>query len=87
MTKEITRRLTALEARQPHIRNFEEFAEIWADMDELSKSLYEFALNCPEYDGGRNWEVIRGYLLRVGLQPPGEPFSLKAIAAELKSDD
>ena len=86
MMQSVKQRLSALEARQPHIHSFEEFAEMWASMDELSKSLYEFTLNCPGYDGGRNWETIRGYLLRMGLQP-GEPVDIEEFAKNLKSDD
>lgn len=89
MDTSISRRLTALEAAlsSTKIPSFSEFVKMWEDADELSKSLFETALACPSLMGehGRRWDVISGYLQRLNITP--EPFDLKELVENLRSDD
>lgn len=84
--KEIARRLNALEAAFPTLPTFSEFSEQWKNMDELSKSLYQTALSCPELAGesGRRWEVISGYMRQMGINP--QPFDFNELVENLESD-
>ena len=89
MDTSISRRLTALEAAlsSTTIPSFSEFAKMWKDADELSRSLYEAALCCPELAADiRHWNTIRDYLFRLDVNA-SEPFSLEELAADLRSDD
>ena len=69
-TSRISRRLRLLETRFPSIAppSFSEFLETWKDADELSRSLYEAALCCPELAADiRHWNTIRDYLFRLDV--------------------
>lgn len=59
--------------------SYVEFLKAWADMDELSKSLYETSVSCPELTraSGPYWEAVRAHMERMGIQP--EPFTLESI--------
>lgn len=85
-SKTIIKRLDALQAILPTIPSFEEFQNDWEHMDELSKSLYQTALSCPELVGadGRYWQTVSDYLKRMGYT--AEPFSIDQILASLESD-
>lgn len=82
----ILKRLDALRATLKPLPTFSELSEQWKNMDELSKSLYQTALSCPELVGadGKYWEVVSGYLQRMGYT--AEPFSIDLILASLESD-
>ena len=84
--KELEKHVAALLARHPAPPTFEQFKESWSNMDTLSKSLYEAALNCPQLADVRHWDTIRGYLLRMGIEP-GEDFDLEKMGKELVSDN
>lgn len=91
----IQNRLTLLEAanqkRQPP--TFEQFQNMWADLDELSKSLYLLQAENPENiellnpdESSRQFaQTISAYLQRMGLAKvdPTAP-SLRQIAAEME---
>ena len=68
-------RLDRLQARVsalygPEPPTFEEFADAWAHMDPLSRSLYESACAYPELIGTpRHWQTIREYLHRMSIDP------------------
>lgn len=68
------------------IPSFEEFQNDWEHMDELSKSLYQTAIACPEFAGesGRRWEAISGYMRRMGINP--QPFDFNELVENLTSD-
>ncbi len=78
---ELTARVKALMGAVPP--TFEEFLKAWADMDELSKSLYETSVACPELTGatGPYWDAICGHLARMGIAP--EPFTLESMLEDM----
>ena len=82
----IERRITALEAKFQPLPTFEQFKGEWERIDELSKSLYETALSCPELVGadGKYWETISSYLRKMGVEV--EPITLEKLLEELESD-
>lgn len=67
--KEMEKRVSALMAEYPSPPTFDQFAEQWFQMDELSKSLYVTSAECPELFGGMDeyGTAIAGYLERMGL--------------------
>ena len=84
--QEAQKRIVALQARYPEPPTFEQFAEAWASMDELSKSLLEAGMNCPQLsDDGPYWRAVKGYLLQMGFTP-GDSFDLVRMGKELESD-
>ncbi len=74
---ELTARVRQLMGSSPP--TYEEFVKQWADMDELSKSLYATGIACPELIGatGPYWQAVRNHMERMGIQP--EPFTLESI--------
>ncbi len=74
---ELTARVKALMGASPP--TYAEFVKQWADMDELSRSLYTTGVACPELMGssGPYWEAVRSHMERMGIQP--EPFTLESI--------
>ncbi len=81
---ELTARVKALMGAVPP--TYAEFVKQWADMDELSKSLYETSVACPELTGatGPYWDAVKHHIERMGIQP--EPFTLESILEGLDDD-
>ena len=86
MNKTIMERIADLEQRNAHtVPAFEDFVGEWANMDELSKSLFCSLAADPESAGGGSFgRYIRGiapYLRKLGLIDDAP--SLREIAAQL----
>lgn len=80
----LSKRIESLLGEPPP--TFQEFKESWEKMDSLSKSLFETALSAPDLIGvPRNFELLKGYLRRLGVNP--EPIDTKNLIESLESDD
>ena len=80
----ISRQIDVLLGKPPP--TFEQFAEKWKEMDELSRSLYELSLCDPDLAGRpKYYERISEYLRRLGVNP--EPIDTKSLIESLESDD
>ncbi len=79
-------RIAALQGGPPP--TYAEFVEAWGHMDELSKSLLETGLACPELIGatGPYWNAVKDHLERMGVPSP-EPFTLADVLETLTSDE
>lgn len=83
MNNAIFRRLERLESLTPSIPSFAEFEAEWEYMDDLSRSLYQCAVACPQLVEAS--DTIRGYLKRLNIT--SEPFDLNELVQSLTSDD
>ncbi len=81
---ELTARVRQLMGSTPP--TYAEFVKQWADMDELSRSLYTTGVACPELIGatGPYWDAIRSHLARMGIA--SEPFTLESILEGMGDD-
>ena len=90
MSKEILRRLAALEQRFtscPTIPSRDEWRAEWRDLDELSKAVFIVAAeNMDELEEGGAWwrylAAVRPFMLADGLLDP-EAKTLREVAAEM----